>query len=97
MPQFVQTPEQKALNESLVNELPVYRKKLRMSQADLGEAVGKSRQKISEMERGVAPLGWDTYLAILMVLGARGALETKGRDGDRLAATGKLIGGKIRF
>ena len=69
MPQFVQTPEQKALIESLVNELPVYRKKLRMSQADLGEAVGKSRQKISEMERGVAPLGWDTYLAILMVLG----------------------------
>ena len=49
------------------------------------------------MERGVAPLGWDTYLAILMVLGARGALETKGRDGERLAATGKLIGGKIRF
>lgn len=97
MPQFVQTSEQKALIESLVNELPVYRKKLRMSQADLGEAVGKSRQKISEMERGVAPLGWDTYLAILMVLGARGALETKGRDGDRLAATGKLIGGKIRF
>ena len=97
MPQFVQTPEQKALIESLVNELPVYRKKLRMSQADLGEAVGKSRQKISEMERGVAPLGWDTYLAIILVLGSRGALEIKGRDGDRLAATGKLIGGKIRF
>lgn len=97
MPQFVQTPEQKALIESLVNELPVYRKKLRMSQADLGEAVGKSRQKISEMERGVAPLGWDTYLAIILVLGARGALEAKGRDADRLAATGKLIGGKIRF
>lgn len=97
MPQFVQTPEQKALIESLVNELPVYRKKLRMSQAELGDAVGKSRQKISEMERGVAPLGWDTYLAIILVLGSRGALETKGRDADRLAATGKLINGKIRF
>ena len=97
MPQFVQTPEQKALIESLVNELPVYRKKLRMSQAELGEAVGKSRQKISEMERGVAPLGWDTYLAIILVLGSRGALEAKGRDADRLVATGKLINGKIRF
>ena len=52
---------------------------------------------MSEMERGAAPLGWDTYLAILLVLGARGALEPRGRDSDRLAATGKLIGGRIRL
>ena len=75
----------------------VIRKKLRMSQAELGEAVGKSRQKISELERGVAPLGWDTYLAILLVLSARGGLDGKGRDAERLAATAKLIGGRIRL
>ena len=96
MPQFVQTEQQKELIESLVKDLPAYRKKMHMSQAELGEAVGKSRQKISEMERGAAPLGWDTYLAILMVLGAHGVLEPRGRDAERLAATGKLIGGRIR-
>lgn len=97
MPQFVQTEQQKDLIEALVRDLPSYRKKIHMSQAELGEAVGKSRQKISEMERGAAPLGWDTYLAILMVLSARGVLEPKGRDAERLAATGKLIGGRIRL
>ena len=66
MPQFVQSEQQRELISSLVQELPAYRKKMRMSQAELGDAVGKSRQKISEMERGSAPLGWDTYLAILM-------------------------------
>ena len=92
MPQFVQSEQQRELISSLVQELPAYRKKMRMS-----DAVGKSRQKISEMERGSAPLGWDTYLAILMVLGAHGVLEPRGRDAERLAATGRLIGGRIRF
>ena len=68
MPQFVQSEQQRELISSLVQELPAYRKKMRMSQAELGDAIGKSRQKISEMERGSAPLGWDTYLAILMAL-----------------------------
>ena len=97
MPQFVQTEQQKELIDSLVKELPAYRKKMNMSQAELAEAIGKSRQKVSEMERGTAPLGWDTYLAILLVLGAHGALEVRGRDAERLNATGKLIGGRIRL
>ena len=97
MPQFVQTEQQKELIRTLVQELPAHRKKMHMSQAELGDAVGKSRQKISEMERGAAPLGWDTYLAILMVLGARGVLEPRGRDAERLAATGKILGGRIRL
>ena len=77
MPQFVQTEQQKELINSLVQDLPVYRKKMHMSQADLAEAVGKSRQKISEMERGAAPLGWDTYLAILLVLTAPSGLSPR--------------------
>lgn len=97
MPQFVQTKQQKELIDSLVKDLPAIRKRLHLSQADLGDAVGKSRQKISEMERGAAPLGWDTYLAILLVLSARGGLDSKGADAERIAATGKLIGGRIRL
>lgn len=97
MPQFVQTQQQKELIASLIQELPAYRKRMRMSQAELGDAIGKSRQKISEMERGAAPLGWDTYLAILLVLGAHGVLESRGHDADRLAATSRLIGGRIKL
>ncbi len=97
MPQFVQTEQQKELIASMVRDLPAYRKKLRISQADLANAIGKSRQKISEIERGTAPLGWDTYLAILLVLGSHGVLEPRGRDAERLAATGKLIGARIRL
>ena len=50
MPQFVQTEQQKELIASLIQDLPAYRKKMRMSQAELGDAVGKSRQKISHMK-----------------------------------------------
>ena len=55
-----------------------------MSQAELGDAVGKSRQKISEMERGSAPLVGILFVAILMVLGAHGVLEPRGRDASVL-------------
>ena len=34
MPQFVQTEQQKEVIESLVQDLPAYRKKMRMSQAE---------------------------------------------------------------
>lgn len=97
MPQFVLSQEQKTLLEVFVADLPDYRKRIHISQAELAKAIGKSRQKISEIESGTAPLGWDTFLAILTVLGARGALEPKGSDADLLAATGKIIGGRLRF
>lgn len=97
MPQFILSQEQRTLLEAFVSALPSYRKRIGMSQAELARAVGKSRQRISEIENGAAPLGWDTFLAILTVLAARGALETKGSDADLLAATGKLIGGRLRF
>ena len=95
MPQFVQTEQQKELVNSMAKELSLYRKKARMSQGDLAAAIGKSRQKISEIERGAAPLGWDTYLAILLVLNAYGALEPKGHDIERLAATSKVVGTRL--
>ena len=97
MPGFVITESQANLISALIAELPVYRKKMRMSQADLALAVGKSRQKISEIERGVAPMGWDTYLAIILLLCAHGAFEPMGRDAKTVAQIEKIIGGRFRF
>lgn len=97
MPQFILTQEQRTLLETFVVDLPDYRKRIHISQAELAKLIGKSRQTISQIENGAALLGWDTYLAILTVLAARGALDAKGSDADLLAATGKIIGGRLRF
>ena len=39
--------------------------------------VGKSRQKISDIERHSAPMGWDTYLAMCTMLELAGAFDTE--------------------
>ena len=44
------------------------RKDLGMSQTELGEKVGLSRQSISSLERGTVQMTWDTLLAIMMVV-----------------------------
>lgn len=48
--------------------LPTIRKKLGLSQSELGAKVGLSRQSISSIERGVVPLTWNTLLAIAMIV-----------------------------
>ncbi|MDD4492766.1 MAG: helix-turn-helix transcriptional regulator [Eubacteriales bacterium] len=58
---------QKELTEKLAVLLPQIRKAYGVSQSRLGSLVGKSRQHISKVERGLAPLGWDTCLAILLL------------------------------
>lgn len=58
---------QKELTEKLAVLLPQIRKAYGVSQSRLGSLVGKSRQHISKVERGLAPLGWDTCLAIILL------------------------------
>lgn len=58
-------------NELLVefaSNMPKIRKKLGLSQSDLGAKVGLSRQSISSIEREVVPLTWNTLLAIAMII-----------------------------
>lgn len=58
----------KVLVESMVKDLPLIRKQLKLSQTELGERLGKKRQTISSIERGVMPLKWDTFLAIMVLV-----------------------------
>lgn len=55
------------LASMLANQLSKLRNLYGVSQAHLGTLIGKSRQQISEIERGNAPLSWDTCLAIVML------------------------------
>ncbi len=75
MPEFKISEERQILIKELIGELPKFRKQLRISQSELAGKIGKSRQTISDIERNVAPMGWDTYLAIIKVLEVNGLIQ----------------------
>lgn len=59
---------QEKMMKELVSSLPKMRKRLKISQTELGEKIGLSRQTISSIERKMTPLTWNNYLAIMMFL-----------------------------
>lgn len=58
------------LIHKIIIQLPQIRKEMKISQTEFGEKIGLSRQTISGIERGKAPLTWNSYLAIMMFLEA---------------------------
>ena len=80
MPEFLMSPERGKLIEKLVKRLPDIRKRLRLSQEELGQMIGKSRQKKSDIQRFAAPMGWDTYIATCVALETLGAFDTRTDD-----------------
>lgn len=50
------------------SKLAEIRKRLGISQSELGTKVGLSRQSISSIERGNVPMTWNTFLAICLVI-----------------------------
>ena len=63
----IQVPQDDILLE-MTRKLPELRKAFHISQTQLGKLVGKSRQQISKIERGITTLSWDTCLAIIMIM-----------------------------
>ena len=47
--------------------MPVMRKTLKLTQSELSTLSGVSRTVISNVERGLQPLGWDAFLAVTTV------------------------------
>lgn len=56
------------LIEWFLDEMPIIRQRLHISQTDLGNMIGVSRQTISSIERREVQLTWDKYLAFIFAI-----------------------------
>ena len=57
----------KRCTEILSKELPVLRKINNLTQKDLGDIIGVSRQTVTNIESGKSEMKWTTFLAIMFV------------------------------
>lgn len=57
------------LIKQLTNELPVLRGKIRVSQNELSNIIGISRQTYSAIETGKRQMSWNTFLSLILFFG----------------------------
>ena len=57
----------KLCTEKLAGELPVLRKMHHLTQKDLGDIIGVSRQTITNIESGKSEMKWSVFLALMFV------------------------------
>lgn len=55
--------------ETLTKELPVLRKICRLTQQQLGDIAGVSRQTITNIESGKCEMKWSLFLAFMFLFG----------------------------
>mgnify|MGYP000004271503 FL=1 len=57
----------KSLTNKMTENLVVLRAKMDMTQAELADLIGTSRQTILSLEKKQRPMTWTTFLALLFV------------------------------
>ena len=67
---YVEAPEidREKLISLLVDELPVLRAKIGLSQGELSDIIGVSRQTYSAIETRKRKMTWNTFLSIVLVV-----------------------------
>ena len=65
MAEYKISAEQKRMISVLSQALPLLRKEMGVTQSELAEKVGVSRQMISLIERQLQPMTWTLFLAIV--------------------------------
>lgn len=72
----------------LTDELPVFRAKIAISQDELSNLIGVSRQTYSAIETKKRKMSWNTFLSLILVFGYNektvGMLESCGAFPDEL-------------
>lgn len=64
------------LIKRLTNELPVLRAKIGVSQDELSNIIGISRQTYSAIETGKRQMSWNTFLSLVLVFGCNEKTST---------------------
>ena len=68
MAEFIDLEEKNKLCVNMATNLPVLRAKAGLSQDDLADRLGFSRQTISAIENGKRSMQWSTFTAIALFL-----------------------------
>lgn len=55
------------LLQNMTDNLPVLRKKLKLSQEALAECIGSSRHTVMMIETKKRPMTWNTFLSLVLV------------------------------
>ena len=63
----MESPEREVLIERMTDNLPVLRKKLRLSQEELAELIGSSRYTIVSIETRKRNMTWNTFLSLILL------------------------------
>ena len=63
----MESPEREVLIERMTDNLPVLRKKLRLSQEELAELIGSSRYTIVSIETRKRKMTWNTFLSLILL------------------------------
>jgi len=66
MASFIDADKKEKLCVNMATNLPVLRAKVRLSQDDLADRLGFSRQTISAIENGKRKMQWSTFTAIAL-------------------------------
>ncbi len=64
---ILESPEREVLIERMTDNLPVLRKKLRLSQEELAELIGSSRYTIVSIETRKRKMTWNTFLSLILL------------------------------
>ena len=59
--------DRKKYTQAMANNLPVLRAKLGMSQTELAEMIGVTRQTLSSAECGARELSWNNFVSLLYI------------------------------
>ena len=59
--------EKQTYIDNLVQNLPLLRKRLGLTQAELAQRVGTTRPTLTAIETGQRPLSWANYLSFILV------------------------------
>jgi len=59
--------EKNTLMKSMATNLPILRSKLNLSQKELANLLGVTRQTISSLENGQRKMTWSVFLALILI------------------------------